>query len=113
MSGHGDQFSCNLIRRYDGGLGRVTGGCHAYESVGVPVTATTAGEDDNRIVMDGLAVSMVPGQDEGYYSGATGTHSEVTVDGISEVVHTGEILLPQQVTSSSVVQVPPLHLAEL
>jgi hypothetical protein len=84
-----------------------------YESVGVPVATTTAGEDDNRIVMDGLGVSMALGQDEGYYSAATGTHSEVTVDGISEVVHTGEILLPQQVTSSSVVQVPPLHLAAL
>ncbi len=35
----------------------------AYESGGVPVAATTAGEDDSRIVMDGLGVSMAPGQD--------------------------------------------------
>jgi hypothetical protein len=53
---------------------------------------------------------MAPGQDEGYNSAATNTHSEVTVDGISEVAHVGEILLPQQVTSSAVVQVPQLHL---
>jgi hypothetical protein len=39
-----------------------------YESVGVPVATTTAGEDDNRIVMDGLGVSMSPGQDEGHNS---------------------------------------------
>jgi hypothetical protein len=64
----------------------------AHESVGVPVAATTAGEDDNRIVMDGLGVSMAPGQDEGHNSVATGTHSEVVVDGISEVADAGEIL---------------------
>jgi hypothetical protein len=40
----------------------------AYESVGVPVAATTSGEDDNGIVMDGLGVSMTPSQDEGHNS---------------------------------------------
>ncbi len=49
----------------------------AYESGGVPVAATTAGEDDSRIVMDGLGVSMAPGQDEGHNSVAAGAHSEV------------------------------------
>jgi hypothetical protein len=85
----------------------------AYESVGVPVAATTAREDNNRIVMDGLGVSMAPGQDEGHNSESSGAHSEVTVDGISEVEDTGEILLPQEVTLSAVVQVPPLHLTTL
>ncbi len=66
-----------------------------YESVGIPVAATTDREDDNRIVMDGLGVSMPPGQDEGHNSAAVGAHSEVTVDGISEVEDTGELLLPQ------------------
>ena len=61
----------------------------------------------------GLGVSMPPGQDEGHNSVAAGAHSEVTVDGISEVAHVGEILLPQQVTSSAVVQVPQLHLTDL
>ncbi len=79
-----------------------------YESGGVPVATTTAGEDDSRIVMDGLGVSMAPGQDEGHTSVAAGAHSEVTVDGICEVADAGEILLPQQVTSSAPVQVPPL-----
>jgi hypothetical protein len=84
-----------------------------YESVGVPVATTTAGEDDNRIVMDCLGVSMAPGQDEGHNSATVGAHSEVSVDGISEVTDVGEILLTQQVTSSAAVQVPPLHLAAL
>jgi hypothetical protein len=84
-----------------------------YESVGVPVVSTTVGEDDNRIVMDGLGVSMAPDQDEGYNSAAAGAHSEVEVEGISEVVDVGEILLPPQVTSSAAVQVPPLHLVTL
>jgi hypothetical protein len=44
---------------------------------------------------------------------ATCAHSEVTVDGKTEVADAGEILLPQQVTSSAVVQVPPLNLAAL
>jgi hypothetical protein len=66
-----------------------------------------------RIVMDGLEVSMSPGQDEGHNSVATGAHSEVAIDGISEVADAGEILCPKQVTSSAVVQVPPLHLAAL
>jgi hypothetical protein len=56
---------------------------------------------------------MAPDQDEGHNSEAAGSHSEVTVDDISEVADTGEILLPQQVTSLAVVQVPPLHLATL
>ncbi len=43
----------------------------------------------------------------------TGAYSEETVDGISEVADAGEILLTQQVTSSAVVQVPPLHLSAL
>ena len=43
-----------------------------YESGGVPVAATTAGEDDNRIVMDGLGVSMAPSQDEGHNIVAVG-----------------------------------------
>jgi hypothetical protein len=88
----------------------------SYESVGVPVAATTAGEDDNRIVMDGLGVSMAPGQDEGHNSVAAGTHSEVVVDGcngISEVADAGEILWSQQVASSASVQVPPFHLEAL
>jgi hypothetical protein len=84
-----------------------------YESVGVPVAATTAGEDDSRIVMDVLGVSMAPGQDEGHNSATAGAHPEVVVDGISEVEDAGEILLPQQVTSSAAVQVPPIHLASL
>jgi hypothetical protein len=63
--------------------------------------------------MDGLGVSMVPDQDEGHNSAEADAHSEVTVDGISEVADAGEILLRQQVTSSAVVQVPPLHLAAL
>jgi hypothetical protein len=54
---------------------------------------------------------MTPDQDEGHNRATAGTHSEVVVDGISEVAAAGEILLSQQVTSSSVVQVPPLHLA--
>jgi hypothetical protein len=66
-----------------------------YESGGVPVAGTTAAEDDSRIVMDGLGVSMAPGQDEGHNSAAAGAHSEVAVDGISEVADAGEILLPQ------------------
>jgi hypothetical protein len=81
-----------------------------YESGGVPVGTTTAGEDDSRIVMDGLGVSITSDQDEGHNSVAAGAHSEVEVDGISEVADAGEILLPQQVTSSVAVQVPPLHL---
>jgi hypothetical protein len=85
--------------------------CVTYESGGAPVVATPAGEDDSRIVMDGLGVSMAPGQDEGHNSAAAGAHSEVVVDGISEVADAGEILSSQQVTSSAVVQVPPLHLA--
>ncbi len=84
-----------------------------YESGGVPVAATTAGEDDSRIVMDGLGVSMAPDQDEGDNSASAGAHSEVTVDGLSEVADAGEILLSQQVTSSTEVQVPPLHLTAL
>jgi hypothetical protein len=44
----------------------------ACESVGVPVAATTAGEDDNRTVMDGLGISMAPDQDEGHNSAAAG-----------------------------------------
>jgi hypothetical protein len=63
--------------------------------------------------MDGLGVSMAPGQDEGHNSAAAGAYSEVTVDDISEVADTGEILLQQQVTSSATVQVPPLHLVTL
>jgi hypothetical protein len=82
-----------------------------YESGGVPVAATNAGEDDSRIVMDGLGVSVAPCQDEGHNRVAAGAHSEVAVDGISEVADTGEILLTRQVTSSASVQVPPLHLA--
>ena len=63
--------------------------------------------------MDGLGVSMVSDQDEGHSSVAAGAHSEVAVEGISEVADAGEILLPQQVTTSTVVQVPPLHLSAL
>jgi hypothetical protein len=37
----------------------------------------------------------------------------VTVDGETEVADAGELLLPQQVPSSVVVQVPPLNLAAL
>jgi hypothetical protein len=37
----------------------------------------------------------------------------VTVDGETEVADAGELLLPQQVPSSAVVQVPPLNLAAL
>jgi hypothetical protein len=85
----------------------------AYESVGVPVVETTTGEDDNRIVMDGLGVSMTPDQDEGHNSTTAGAHSEVVVDGIYDVADAGEILLSQEVTSSVVVQVPPLHLTGL
>ena len=59
----------------------------------IPATGTTAEEDDNRIVMDSLGVSMVPDQDEGHNSVEADTHSEVTVDGISEVADAGEILL--------------------
>jgi hypothetical protein len=84
-----------------------------YESGGVPVAVTTDGEDDSRIVMDGLGVSMTTDQDEGHNSVTAGANSEVVVDGISVVADPGEILLPQQVTSSTVVQVPPLHLATL
>jgi hypothetical protein len=85
----------------------------AYESGGVPVAPTTAGEDDSRIVMDGLGVSMAPDQDEGHNSATEGAYSEMVVDGISEVSDADEILLPQQVTSSAVVQDPPLHLVAL
>jgi hypothetical protein len=53
--------------------------------------------------MDGLGVSMTSGQDEGHNSAAAGAHSEVTVDGISEVADVGEILLSHQVTSSAAV----------
>ncbi len=68
----------------------------AYESGGVPVVGTTAGEDDGRIVMDGLGVSMAPGQDEGHNSETVVAHSDVTVDGISDPRCFGVSMAPGQ-----------------
>jgi hypothetical protein len=85
----------------------------ANEPVGVEVAATTAGKEANLIVMDVLGVSRAPSEDEGHNVAAASTHSEVTVDGETEVADAGELLLPQQVPSSAVVQVPPLNLAAL
>jgi hypothetical protein len=88
-----------------------------YESGGVPLAATTAGEGDSRIVMDGLGVSEAPGEDEGQNGEAACAHSEVAVDSVTEVADAGETLLPQLVTSSTAVltaeKVPPLNLAAL
>ncbi len=70
-----DTETSSVATAADGTTGDSTGSPEVgdtYESVGVPVTSTTAGEDDNRIVMDGLGVSMVPSQDEGHNSVATG-----------------------------------------
>jgi hypothetical protein len=80
------------------------------DPVGVEVAANSwKGRQSN---CDGRFGSF-QGEDEGQNGAAACTHSEVTVDGETEVPDAGELLLPQQVTSSAVVQVPPLKLAVL
>jgi hypothetical protein len=79
----------------------------SQDPTGVQVAATTAGEEDNSPVIDVLGVSGAPDED----GAAAFAHSEVTVDGTTEVADAGETLLPQQLTYSAEAQLPPLDLA--
>jgi hypothetical protein len=84
------------------------------ETVGVEVAVTTAGEEDNLLVRDVSGDAIAPGEDDGQNGAAVCAHSEVEVEVAgAEVAGAGKILLPQLVTSSTVVQVPPLNLAAL
>jgi uncharacterized Fe-S cluster protein YjdI len=83
----------------------------ANDPVGVQFAAPTAGEENKLLEIDVLGVSGAPDEDAGQNGAATCAHSEVTVDGTTEVADAGETLLPQHVAYSAAVQVPPLDMA--
>jgi hypothetical protein len=82
-------------------------------SVRTGLPGVEAGEEGTLVVMTVSGVPKAPGEDEGKHVEAAYTHSEVAVDSVPEVADTGEPLLPQLVTSSTVEKVPPLNLAAL
>ena len=79
----------------DSAMSQEVGG--ANDPVGVQFAAPTAGEEDKFLEIDVLGVSGALDEDEGQNGASTCAHSEVTVDGKTEVADAGETFIPQKV----------------